>query len=127
MKRLWVSTALILALAGLCALHVSTLSRVTHQLTGQLDQARKELIQGQWEQAQSLVQEASQEWERHGFYLHTTLRHTDLDAIRSGFQEALAYLSAREDASECAAVCARMINQLELIQEAELPTIHNLM
>ncbi len=127
MKRLWVATALILVLAGLSTLHVFTLSHITHQLTGHLDQARQELIQGQWESAQSLIQEACQEWERHGFYLHTTLRHTDLDAIRGGFQEAMAYLSAREDASECAAVCARMINQLELIQEAELPTIHNLM
>ena len=35
--------------------------------------------------------------------------------------------NAREDAAECAAVCARLVNQLELILEAEQPTLKNIL
>ena len=80
-----------------------------------------------WDGAQALIEDAYQDWETHDFYLHVTLRHTDIDAVRSSFHEAIAYLSSREDSGECAAVCARLVNQLELILEGELPTLKNLL
>ena len=36
-------------------------------------------------------------------------------------------LDSWEDAAECAAVCARLVNQLELILEAEQPTLKNIL
>ena len=127
MKRFWAAAALLLLLAGLAALHVSVLGRITGQLTGQLEQARQELIQEHWDQAQTFLDAAYRSWDQRGFYLHTTLRHTEIDDIRASFHEAFAYLSLREDAGECAAVCARLINQLELVLEAELPTLKNIL
>ena len=127
MKRLWVSVALLAALVGLATIHISALGALTGRLTGWLEQARGELIEENWEQAQGLVEGGLEEWERRGVYLHTTLRHTDIDTVRASFHEALAYLSAQEDASECAAVCARLINQLELLYEGELPSLKNLL
>ena len=55
------------------------------------------------------------------------LRHTDIDAIRTSLKEAKAYLDSQEDTAECLAVTAKLINQLELLLEAELPTIKNLL
>lgn len=127
MRRLWAAVALILVLTALSSVHVIALGRITGQITERLEQARQALIQEDWEEADSLLEGAYNDWERQGFYLHTTLRHTDVDAVRASFHEARAYLSAREDASECAAVCARLINQLELIQEAEIPNLKNLL
>ena len=127
MRRLWAAAALIAVLAGLSALHVMALGRVTGRITGQLERARQTLIQEDWDQAQGLIEDAYQAWEDSDFYLHITLRHTDIDAVRSSFHEALAYLSSREDSGECAAVCARLVNQLELILEGELPTLKNLL
>lgn len=127
MKRLWIAVAILVALAGLVAVHVFALEGITGQMTDALLQARQELIDQNWEPAQELIQEAYDDWESNAFYLHATLRHTDIDAVRSCFQEAMAYLSAREDAPECAALCARLVNLLELILEGELPSLKNLL
>lgn len=127
MRRLWVSVGLILALCALAGWHVSALGRLTATLTQELEQAREALLREEWESAQELVRQAYDRWDGCGFYLHTTLRHGDIDEIRSSFHEALAYLSVREDAAECAAVCARLVNQLELILEAEQPTLKNIL
>ena len=48
------------------------------------------------------------------------------DAVYDG-EEALAYLEAREDPAECAAVCARLVNLLELILEGEQPSLKNIL
>ena len=127
MRRLWAAAALIAVLAGLSALHVLALDRITSRMAGQLEQARQALIQEDWDGAQALIEDAYQDWETHDFYLHVSLRHPDLDAARSPFPEAFPYLSSREDSGECAAVCARLVNQLELILEGELPTLKNLL
>ncbi|MDE6589019.1 MAG: DUF4363 family protein, partial [Oscillospiraceae bacterium] len=64
----------------------------------------------------------------HEGYLHITLRHTDIDAILVSFDEALAFLQGDEhQPAEYAAVNARLITQLELLIEAALPTITNLL
>ncbi len=127
MRRLWVAAALILVLVALSSVHVIALGQITNQTTEHLEQARQALIQEDWEEAGILIEDAYHNWEQQDFYLHTTLRHTDIDTVRASFHEARAYLSAREDASECAAVCARLVNQLELILEGELPTLKNLL
>ncbi len=57
-----------------------------------------------------------------------TLRHTDTDAIQISMDEALAFLEGGEkQPAEYAAVNARLLTQLELLVEAELPTLTNLL
>ena len=64
----------------------------------------------------------------HNSYLHITLRHTDTDAIQISMDEALAFLEGGEkQPAEYAAVNARLLTQLELLVEAELPTLTNLL
>jgi hypothetical protein len=127
MKRLVISFLLILLLTGLSALHVSHLQSLTDGLISQLEEVKDALNHSGWVDAQAVMDDIFQQWEKHGFYLHTLLRHTDIDGIRSSLKEAQAYLERQEDIAECLAVTARLINQLELLLEAELPTLKNLL
>lgn len=127
MKRLWISCLIILLLAGLAALHLSHLESLTDDLIQQLETVEFLLKHSDWSGAKKVIDQIYEQWEEQAFYLHTMLRHTEIDAIRSSLREAMAYLDSREDTAECLAVTARLINQLELLLEAELPTIKNLL
>ena len=128
MKRLYVSVGLVALLAVLCGVHTIHLGQFTGQLTGVLTQAQERVDGGDWDDALQLTRQAKERWVEHEGYLHITLRHTDIDAILVSFDEALAFLQGDEhQPAEYAAVNARLITQLELLIEAELPTITNLL
>lgn len=128
MKRLYVSLGLVALLALLCGLHIIHLSRFTGQLTQLLTQAQAQVDQEDWERATQLTRQARDRWMEHEGYLHTTLHHNDIDAILISFDEALAFLEGREQQpAEYAAVNARLITQIQLLLEAELPTLTNLL
>ncbi len=127
MKRLLISCFIILLLVGLMGIHVSSLKKLTGDLIDQLETTKTHLANQEWSKASKIVQQVTEQWEQYGFYLHTTLRHTDIDAIRTSIKEITAYLESREDQAECMATTAKLINQLELLLEAELPTIKNLL
>ena len=126
MKMLWVSLGLIALLAVLCGVHTVYLSRFTDELTGLLTQAQEQVDQEDWEGAFQLTRQAKEQWVGNDGYLHITLRHTDIDAILVSFDEALAFLQGKEHQSaEYAAVNAKLLTQLALLLEAELPTLTN--
>lgn len=127
MRRLWIAGLLILLLAGLATLHVLHLKAFTEDLIGQLETVESSIKRSDWSDADNIVARIFDQWEDKAFYLHITLRHTDIDAIRESLREAKAFLDSREDRAECLAVTAKLINQLELLLEAELPTIKNLL
>lgn len=128
MKRLYISLGLIVVLAALAAVHTVYLSRFTGQLTGQLQQAQAQVEQEDWEGAARTTRQAKDQWESRQSYLHITLHHNDIDAILVSFDETLAYLKGNErQPAEYAAANARLITQLGLLLEAELPTITNLL
>ena len=128
MKRLCVSVGLIVLLAVLCGVHTIYLGRFTDELTGLLTQAQEQAERGDWEAAARLTRQARERWVDNDGYLHTTLHHTDIDAILVSFDEAMAFLQANEHQSaEYAAVNAKLLTQLALLLEAELPTLTNLL
>lgn len=128
MKRICVSLGLIAVLAVLCGVHTVYLGRFTGRLTGLLTQAQEQVEQGDWEAATRLTRQAKEQWAGHEGYLHIMLRHADTDAILVSIDEALAFLQGREhQPAEYAAVNARLITQLTLLLEAELPTVTNLL
>ena len=128
MKRLYISFGLIALLAAACSVHILCLGRFTGQLTDLLTQAQERVDQEDWEGAVQLTQQAKERWMEHDGYLHVTLHHSDIDTILVSFDEALAFLQGREhQPAEYAAVNARLITQLGLLIEAELPTITNLL
>ena len=128
MKRLYVSLGLIALLAVLCGVHTVYLGRFTGELTGLLTQAQEQVERGDWDGATRLTRQAKERWADHDGYLHVTLRHADVDAILVSFDEALAFLQGDEhQPAEYAAVNAKLLTQLALLLEAELPTITNLL
>lgn len=127
MKRLWISAGIILLLAVLCGLHVAYLQNVTQDLIEQLETVDPLLSREDWAGAEKVVQSVSETWERQSFYLQATLRHADIDSIRTSLKEIEAYLDNRQDAGECLAATSKLINQLELLLEAELPSLKNVL
>ena len=128
MKRLYVSLGLIALLAALCGVHTAHLARFTGELTGLLTQAREQVEQEDWAEAAQLTWDAREKWVDHEGYLHVTLRHADIDAILVSFDEVVAFLQGAEhQPSEYAAANARLITQLDLLIEGELPTFTNLL
>lgn len=128
MRRLYISIALILLLAVLSGLHVWRLGSFTDELTAMLTQAQERAEQENWEEAARLTREAKDRWMKHEGYLHTTLRHEDIDAILISLDETLAFLEgAEKQPAEYAASNARLITQLGLLVEAELPTLTNIL
>lgn len=128
MKRLYIALGLVALLAVLCTIHTVYLGRLTTELSGLLAQAQEQVERGDWAGADRLTRQSKEIWEEHEGYLHTTLRHTDIDAILVSFDEALAFLRAGErQSAEYAAVNARLITQIGLLLESELPTLTNLL
>lgn len=128
MKRLWISACLILILAIFASCHVLYLSRFTHDLEELLTQAQEQVEAENWAQAESLTRQALAQWEEHAFYLHSTLRHDDIDSILACFHEVLAFLAGQErQPAEYAAANARLLTQISLLLEAELPSPKNIL
>ncbi len=128
MKRLYIALGLVALLAVLCTVHTVYLGRLTAELSGLLAQAQEQVERGDWAGADRLTRQSKEIWEEHEGYLHTTLRHADIDAILVSFDEALAFLRAGErQSAEYAAVNARLITQIGLLLESELPTLTNLL
>lgn len=128
MKRLYLSLGLVVLLAVLSGLHVWHLSRFTGQLSDLLTQAQQQAEQENWQEAARLTHRVKDLWTAHQGYLHTTLRHADIDAILISLDETLAFLEAEErQSAEYAAVNARLLTQIGLLLEAELPTLTNLL
>ena len=128
MRRLYLSVGLIALMAALSALHVWHLNDLTGQLTAQLTQAQALAQREDWDGAARLTRQAKERWTGHEGYLHTTLRHTDIDAVLISLDETLAFLEGSEkQPAEYAAANARLLAQLALLVEAELPTLTNLL
>lgn len=128
MKRLYVSIGLIALMAALSGLHIWHLNDFAGQLTALLTQAQEEVTAEHWDEAARLTHLAKDRWMDHECYLHFTLRHADTDAVQISMDEALAFLEGGErQPAEYAAANARLLTQLNLLVEAELPTLTNLL
>lgn len=128
MKRIWIAVTIILTIAAAIGCHVLYLGSFTARLNELLSQAERQVELQNWSQGEALTRQAMEDWESHDFYLHTVLRHEDIDAILTSFQEALAFLTGGErQPAEYAAANARLITRLKLLIEGELPTLKNIL
>lgn len=128
MKRIGVALTLILLMAGLFFFHTRYLGQLTNDLTDLLTQAEGQVTRDDWPAAETLTRQALELWLSNDFYLHSTMPHTDIDAILVHFHQVLAYLEAGEQQpAEYAAANALLIREIELLWEAELPTLQNIL
>jgi len=127
-KRLWIAAGLIVVLTALAGVHALYLNHLTGELDGLLEQAQAQVEQEDWAQAESLTRQALEVWEGKAFYLHSTLRHQEIDNVLISFREVLAFLSGQErQPAEYAAANARLRVQISLLLEAELPSLKNIL
>lgn len=126
MKKGWVAAGLLAAMAALGLWHVNTLSRLTDRLRQDLAQAETFAEQGDWAEAGQLTSQVSRQWDDRRMYLHITLDHETADQISTSFAEVLEFLEHRE-AGEYSAANVRLMEQLELLGEAERPLLENLL
>ena len=126
MRRLWIALALLAALLGAAAGNSRYLDGFTAGLVQTLSDARNCAAQGDWDEAQALTRQAYESWQQRDGYLHITLRHGDVDGIRSGFLEVLALIGRRE-AGAYAAASVRLTAQLEQLAAAERLDLKNIL
>ena len=126
MKRFWIALLLLGAILTGPLFHIRSLHGFTDTLAGLLEQADELAAAEQWEQAQTLTQQAKDTWADRDVYLHVLLRHADTASIYAGFRETLALLDSREY-GEYAAANARLITQIQLLYEAEQLTLKNIL
>ena len=126
MKRLWFSLALLAAVCTATMVNSFYLSRFTLELTDLLTQAETQGKGGNWQAADELTRQAQQRWESHRMYLHTTLRHADIDNVHLYFLQSKAFLE-QEKLGEYSAANAALIGHLTLLREQEEFTLENIL
>lgn len=127
MKHLWISAAIIAALAAGALANVWYLGQFVDGLALTLEQAQQSAEAGDTERAIRLTQRAQGQFDEKAPYLHITLSHQDIDNIEISFGEVLEYLRFQEQGGEYTAANARLLTQLYLLAEAEQLTLKNLL
>lgn len=127
MRRLWIAVGILLALCAATMVNVLGITGVTHQVAAALNQAQESVEGGDWDRAEKLTLQAEQSFRGWDFYLHITLRHSDIDAVEVAFQEVKQLLHHRERPGEYAAANARLVTRVELLAESEAFTLINIL
>ncbi len=123
---------LVIALGLLVALFCATLgnSLYLQSLAGEVStllvDAEAKWLENDPDRALALTEEAEALWKRHEGYLHTTLRHSDIDSVHLGFRQTLSFLRY-EGEGEYAAANAVLLGQLKLVAEQEQFNLKNIL
>lgn len=126
MKQMWVAVCILgLMFAGTLT-HSFYIGGFVRELTATLEEAELRAEEGDWDRAAQLTQNARERWEERRCYLHITLRHSDTDAVYTGFREVAEFIQCREG-GEYSAANARLIAELELLAGAEQFTVENIL
>lgn len=126
MRRLWIAAALLAALAGLALWNASRVDSFVTELSADLTQAEEQAGDGNWDEAALLTRQAFSRWQERSFFLHATLRHSDLDAIQVSFRETLGFLRCGQEPMEYASASGRLLEQLQLLRKSEAPLLENI-
>lgn len=126
MKRILIAGAILLAVFVATLSHSFYISGFTGDLTALLEAAEARAEESDWSAARQLTQSAREKWDACGSYLHILLRHSETDAIYTGFREVAEFIQCREG-GEYSAANARLIAELELLAEAEQLTLKNIL
>ena len=127
MRRAWIAGSVLVLLCAAALWNGLCLGRFTDGLVSSLEQAQGMAEKGSWEEAARVTENAERRFRERAFYLHVTLRHSDIDAVETGFREVEQLLAHRERLGEYAAANARLTAQLELMAEAERFSLRNVL
>lgn len=126
MKRIIAAASILLLVFAATLCHSFYISSLTRELTSILEAAEVNAEKNDWAAAETLTQTARERWDSADAYLHILLRHSETDAIYTGFREVYEFIQCQEG-GEYSAANARLIAQLELLSEAEQLTLKNIL
>lgn len=126
MKRFWIGLGL-LVLIWVAGLWTASRLEDTHStITRQLEQSADAAQAGHWFRADALAEDAFRMWQE-GWDLSAALAdHTVLDEIDGLLAQADVYRNNREPVSY-AAICARISQAIDALQESHRLTLRNLL
>ena len=117
MKRLWIGIAVLTLLLAM-GIVVSLAFRSIHLPTAQLlSQAGQAAMDGDWEQAEGLRQQAQQRWERGRKFSAAFSDHAPMDEIEGLFAQLEIYARARQQ-THFSALCAQLSQRTEAITDS---------
>ena len=126
MRRLYAACGILLLLLGLSLANGWYAHRISARAAEGLERAQNLAAAEDWEQAQSVTEDAFRRWQYNAFYLHTVIRHEDADQILRTFCQVRQYLADR-DWGQYAAANADLIVQLGLLSEKEEASLDNVL
>lgn len=126
MKRIWISSLLLVGIFAASLAHGFYVSSITEEVLGHLEAAQNEAGREQWEAADGQIKTAQEIWEKHSGYLHNTLQHRDVDNVDLTFRETAQFLYSRKW-GEFSASNARLMEQLTLMGGTEQLTLQNVL
>lgn len=126
MKRVIIAGAILFLIFAATLSHSFYISSFTGHLTALLEAAETRAEEEDWAAADELTRTAQSRWDGRDAYLHILLRHSDTDAVYTGFREVAEFIQCQEG-GEYSAANARLIAELELLSEAEQLTLKNIL
>jgi len=126
LRPLWVSCIILVGLFFVLQWNVQYLEAFVNPLHDKLLEAEACVEEDDWETAMQLTKEVHETWKGKQFYLHVTLRHSDIDQVTVLLEQAMAYIEHKK-IGEYAAVNKAIIGQMELLIEMESLTLRNVL
>lgn len=126
MKHLWIGVALLVLLLGAGLFATAGIERICGPLSQDLSQAADKAQAGEWEQAISLVEQASGRWKKYRATCACVTNHEPMEEVDM-LLDSLEIFARAADAVRFADCCARLSALTEAISEAQAPAWWNVL
>ena len=126
MKRFWIGGALLLAILAAGLWTGKRMEKIHTDVVDRLRDCGQAAQEQRWEQAEAAVREAKERWEAGWTFSAALSDHTALEEIDGDFGELQVYLKNR-DALRSAALCAKLAQMVDAVQESHRLTWRNLL
>lgn len=126
MKRIWIGAALLAFLLAVGLWTGERMEKAYTEVARQLRLCGEAALGEQWDQARQQADQARAQWEEQWDFAAALADHTALDEIDGVFQQLQVCLDSR-DALCSAALCARLAQMVDALQEAHKLTWRNLL
>lgn len=111
---------------GLCIVNVMYLKNIESKITTDLTYAKNYAADEEWDKAQTSSKKALDEWESHGVFLGTSLRHVELDEISLKLH-VIHQQAIQKNEDDFIITCREAIELLNIMMQTEIPSLKNIM
>lgn len=96
MKKEIIAGAVFLLILALTIVNIYVLKDLTSELMELLEESRKYVEKGDWQNAVSKAKEAEERWNKADPYTHIVVRHSEIDSTTDAFYDLLKALYSEE-------------------------------